>query len=177
MREAASFSLRHRLLRAAFMLTWLVLARWTPPVMRRWRTLILRLFGAQIHSRAQVYGSAQVWYPPNLNMAAKSTLGPGVICYCVAPVSIGERAVVSQRSHLCAGTHGIDDPDFPLRALPINVGADAWIAAEAFVGPGVTVGARAVLGARGVTVKDLEAGGVYAGNPARLIRRRGAERA
>ncbi|WP_207633097.1 LbetaH domain-containing protein [Devosia aurantiaca] len=158
MPEAASFSLRHRLLRAAFMLTWLVLARWTPPTMRKWRNLILRLFGAHIHPSAQVYGSAQVWYPPNLSMAAESTLGPRVICYCMAPVSIAERAVISQRSHLCAGTHDIDDPDFLLRTLPISIGAEAWIAAEAFVGPGVTVGARAVLGARGVTVKDLEAG-------------------
>ncbi|WP_233280616.1 putative colanic acid biosynthesis acetyltransferase [Devosia rhizoryzae] len=141
-------------------------------MMRGWRNLILRLFGARIHPSALVYGSVQVWYPPNLKMAAGSTLGPGVICYCMAQISIGRGAVVSQRSHLCGGTHDVDDPDFPLLALPITIGDGAWIAAEAFVGPGVTVGASAVLGARGVATKDLEPGGVYAGNPARLLRRR-----
>jgi putative colanic acid biosynthesis acetyltransferase WcaF len=41
-----------------------------------------------------------------------------------------------------------------------------------FVGPGVAVGGGAVLGARAVAVRDLEAGCVYVGNPARLVRRR-----
>jgi len=73
---------------------------------------------------------------------------------------------------LCAGTHDIEDPDFQLLAKPIEVGRDAWVAAEAFIGPGVKVGDRAVIGARSVLFKDAESGGVYAGNPARLIKHR-----
>ena len=61
---------------------------------------------------------------------------------------------------------------FQLRAAPIAVGAHAWIAAEAFVGPGVTVGEGAVLGARAVAFTDLEPWTVYIGNPAREIRKR-----
>ena len=90
----------------------------------------------------------------------------------MAPIRIGANAVISQRAHLCAGTHDIDDAHFQLKAMPIDIGAAAWVATEAFVGPGVVVGEGAVLGARGVTVKDLEAWSVYAGNPARFIRLR-----
>lgn len=167
-----SFPFRHRLLRAVWNVTWLLLASWTPPQLKRWRTLLLRAFGAKVHPSANVYASARIWYPPNLAMGPRASLGPGAICYCMDRIEIGARAVISQRAHLCGGTHDIDEVNFQLRVKPIFVGADAWIAAEAFVGPGVTIGEGAVLGARGVTVKNLEPWTVYAGNPARAIRER-----
>lgn len=58
-------------------------------------------------------------------------------------------AIVSQGAHLCTAGHNIDHHDFPLTAAPIRLGPCAWIAAEAFVGPGVNVAEGAVLGARG----------------------------
>ncbi|WEK05685.1 MAG: putative colanic acid biosynthesis acetyltransferase [Candidatus Devosia phytovorans] len=168
----ASFSLRHRLLRALWGVTWLLLARWTPPVARRWRIALLNLFGARVSSEANVYASVAVWYPPHLSMDGGATLGPGVQCYCMDRVHIGRGAVVSLRAFLCGGTHDVDDADFQLVTRPIHIGDHAWIAAEAFVGPGVTVGPGAVLGARGVATRELDAWTVYVGNPARAVRRR-----
>ena len=37
-------------------------------------------------------------------------------------LSLGERVVVSQRAHLCAGTHDVRDPNFQLVARPIRIG-------------------------------------------------------
>jgi putative colanic acid biosynthesis acetyltransferase WcaF len=48
----------------------------------------------------------------------------------------------------------------------------AWIGACAFVGPGVTVGSHAVLTAGSVATSDLQAFGIYRGNPAVLIKQR-----
>ena len=169
---APSFSFRHRLLRASFAITWFLLARWTPPPFHRWRIIILNLFGAKIHPTATIHSSVRVWYPPNLAMHKYSCLGAGVICYSMDKITIGERAVISQRSHLCAGTHDIESENFQLITKPIHIGAKAWITSEAFVGPGVSVGEGAVLGARGVATKDLEAWTVYAGNPAKSIKNR-----
>jgi putative colanic acid biosynthesis acetyltransferase WcaF len=154
------------------MTVWFVFASWTPPFMRAWRRFLLRLFGAKIDGTAIVYGSVKVWYPPNLEMAEHSCLGPRVNSYCMAKVRLEAHAVVSQGAHLCTGTHDIDNPYFQLTTKPITVEARAWVAAEAFVGPGVTVGEGAVLGARGVAFRDLEPWSVYAGNPARMIRKR-----
>ncbi len=167
-----SFSLANRLFRALWNLSWAVLASWTPPPFRGWRRFLLKLFGAQLGSHADVRGSAKVWYPPNLHLADRALLAERVNCYNMAPISLGEGALVSQGAHLCAGTHDISRADFQLVAKPIVIGPRSWIAAEAFVGPGVEVGEGAVLGARGVTFKSLEAWGVYGGNPARWIKRR-----
>ncbi|GAA4642542.1 hypothetical protein GCM10023115_06320 [Pontixanthobacter gangjinensis] len=102
-------------------------------------------------------------------MHSKATLGPGVHCYNMAPVDIGEGAIVSQRAFLCAGGHDIRDTHFQLVTRPIMIGAGSWIAAEAYVGPGVTIGARAVLAARGCAIGDVAEGTVWGGNPAKQI--------
>lgn len=99
-------------------------------------------------------------------------MGRAVNCYNQGHITIGANAVVSQNSTLCASTHDLSEPLFPLVLRPIRIERDAWVAAEAFVGPGVTLGEGAVLGARGVAVRDLEPWTVYAGNPARPIKGR-----
>jgi putative colanic acid biosynthesis acetyltransferase WcaF len=167
-----SFALRVRLWRAAFGVCWLLLAAWTPPPLHRWRRLVLTAFGARLAPGAMVYGSAKIWYPPFLVMGEGATLGPRVRCYNQAPVVIGAGAIVSQDATLCAGTHDYTDPAFQLVTRPITIEARCWIAAEAFVGPGVRVGEGAVLGARGVATHDLAPDTVHAGNPARAIKRR-----
>jgi len=105
-------------------------------------------------------------------MGAASCLADGVDCYCVAPVRLLARAVVSQRSFLCTATHDYTDPAFPLVARAIVVGEGAWVAAEAFIGPGVTVGDGAVVAARAVVTKDVAAWTVVGGNPAKFLKAR-----
>lgn len=168
----ASFTLRHRVFRAVWGLAWLLLAAWTPAPLHRWRVLLLNLAGAKVHPTAHIYGSARIWYPPHLHMAPHSCLGPEVNCYNMAPIRLGEKAIVSQGAHLCAGTHDIDDPNHQLITRPIVIDDGAWIAAEAFIGPGVTIGANAVVGARAVVFKDAQPNGVFIGNPAKWLRNR-----
>lgn len=168
----ANFSLSHKFLRAAWRLWWLLLCRWTPPQLYKWRALSLRLFGADVDMTARVSASANVWYPPNLEMGRFAVLGPRANCYCMAQVVLGDFATVSQDAELCGGTHDIDDIHNQLITKPIRIGRQAWIAAAAFVGPGVDVGEGAVLGARAVAMTSLKGWTVYVGNPARPIRNR-----
>ena len=130
---------------------------------------MLTLFGGKIAGSAHVYASARIWCPANLVMEEHSCLGPRVICYNIAPVTLRRHAIASQGAHLCTGSHDIADSYFQLIARPIVIGENGWIATEAFIGPGVTVGEGAVLGARGVTFKDLPPWTINAGNPAERI--------
>ncbi|MEJ2801438.1 putative colanic acid biosynthesis acetyltransferase [Comamonadaceae bacterium PP-2] len=168
----ASFTLKHRCTRLIWTIVWSLLGRWTPIPFHSWRRFLVRIFGAKISSTAKIYPGVKIWYPSNLTMNDYSCLGPDVICYSMASVFLDRYALISQRAHICAGTHDIDDKSFPLVVKPIHIGANAWVAAEAFVGPGVTIGDGAVLGARAVTFKDLKPWYVYAGVPAKAIRQR-----
>lgn len=169
LRAGPSFTLANRVHRAVWQAVWFLFASWTPNAFRPWRRFLLKLFGAKLGHRSDVRGSARVWYPPNLLMGDCVLLGPHVNCYNMAPITLESWALVSQGAHLCAGTHDIRSAEFQLMARPITVGAKAWIAAEAFVGPGVTVGSGAVLGARGAAFSHLEPWTVYRGNPAVAI--------
>jgi putative colanic acid biosynthesis acetyltransferase WcaF len=169
-----SFSFQHRAYRAVWGAAWLLLASWTPPGFNGWRRMLLIAFGGHIAPTARIHARARIWYPANLEMADHACLGPRVDCYSMAKITLDAYALASQGAHLCAGTHDIDDPNFQLCARPIRIGRKGWVAAEAFVGPGVDVGEGAVLGARGVAFSDLEPWTVYAGNPAREIRKRRA---
>ncbi len=170
----ASFSRKNRIFRFVWNVVWLVLCAWTPPPFHRFRIAILRIFGANVAWTAHVYGTARIWFPPHLTLGEHSCIGPGVTCYCIASIELAEYAIVSQGSHLCTGMHDIDDPEFQLTAKPIHIHQKAWIAAEAFIGPGVTIHEHAVIGARSVLFKDAEANGIYIGNPATLLRYRTA---
>lgn len=162
----ATYPLRHRLLRACWTVTWRLLAHWTPPPLIGWRRFLLRLFGAKIAPTAMIYGSAKIWYPPNLHVGDHACISPHATIYSAATIILRDYAIVSQGAHLCSAGHDIDDAYFQTVAEPITIGMRAWVAAEAFVGPGVTIGEGAVLGARGCAFRDLEPWTVYGGNPA-----------
>lgn len=166
----ASFSLRNRAARVVWGLAWLVLARWTSPPMHGWRRLVLKAFGAQVGRGARVHASVRIWLPANLELGDLCLIGPGVILYNQGRITIGSRAVISQRSHICASSHDVNDPHFQLVLRPVTIGAQAWVAAEAFVGPGVSMGDRSVLAARGALFRSIEADAIYSGNPASFLK-------
>lgn len=168
----ASFTLGNKLARVAWGLSWLVLARFTPPPMHGWRRLVLKAFGARVAEGARVHASVSVWLPANLDLGENCLIGPGVRLYNQGRISIGARSVISQGAHLCASTHDVHDPHFQLLLRPVVIGTQCWVAAEAFVGPGVTMQDRSVLAARGALFGDAEADTIYRGNPAAAIKQR-----
>jgi putative colanic acid biosynthesis acetyltransferase WcaF len=105
-------------------------------------------------------------------MGTESSLGPNVICYSMDKIILGERAIVSQGSHLCTGTHDHANPGFKLVTRPIVIGSHAWICAEVFVHPGINVGEGAIAGARSVVTRDLPPWMICAGNPCKPIKPR-----
>lgn len=131
-----------------------------------WRRFLLRLFGASVGRRVKIYPGAIIWAPWNFSAADDSVMGDGVDCYTVDRIELGEGAVVSQRAYLCAAGHDYNDPSFPLVTAPITIERKAWVAAEAFVGPGVTVGIGAIVGARAVVKNDVRPLEVVVGDPA-----------
>jgi putative colanic acid biosynthesis acetyltransferase WcaF len=105
-------------------------------------------------------------------MGDYSCLASEVDCYNVATVTVGQSAIVSQKTYICTASHDHQARTFDLLAGPVVIGAHAWVAADAFIGPGVQIGEGAVLGARSVALEDIEEWVVAAGHPARPLKKR-----
>jgi len=105
-----------------------------------------------------------------------SCIGPYVICYSGGGVRIGAHATVSQYSHLCTSSHDYEHPNMPQTFAAIVIEDQVWVAADAFIGPGVVVRRGAVVGARASVFKDVEPWDVVGGNPAKFIKKRVVEK-
>lgn len=136
------------------------------------RRFILRSFGAKVGQGVHIYPSAIIYYPWNLAIGQDSSIGEWALIYNLGKVSIGERTTISQRVHLCAGSHDYRQPDMPLIKPPIVICDEAWVCADAFIGPNVQIGNRAIVGAASVVMKDVIASDVVCGNPAKKIKDR-----
>ena len=148
------------------------LFRLSPRPLFGWRRALLRLFGARVGRHVHVYPSARIYLPWNLTLGDAASIGEWALIYNLGPITIGDRATISHRAHLCAGTHDYRDPTLPLLRLPIEIGPQAWVCADAFVGPTVRVGEGAIVGAAAVVVRDVAPWQIVAGNPARWIKTR-----
>jgi putative colanic acid biosynthesis acetyltransferase WcaF len=168
----ASFSLSNRIARVIWSAVYLVFFRLSPKPLHAWRSFLLRLFGAKVGKGVHVYPGVKVWAPWNLELLDECGVGSGANLYSQGVIKIGRRAIISQGAYICTGTHDYTKRGHPLVTAPITIGDNAWIAAEAFVHPGVTIGEGAVIGARSVVTKDMPAWMVCAGHPCKVLRER-----
>ncbi len=169
-------SLGNKLGRLAWQWAWLVLFRPTPPRLGGpWRRLLLRAFGARLGT-AYLHPTVRVWAPWRLAAGDHVFVDRDVHLYNVYGITIGDRVVVSFGSTLCTASHDVRDPTFALTGRPIRLGNDVWVAAQAFVGPGVTVADRGVVGARAAVFGDVPPATIVGGNPARVLKPRDGRR-
>ncbi|MAG88461.1 MAG: putative colanic acid biosynthesis acetyltransferase [Flavobacteriaceae bacterium] len=169
----STFSLKNKVLRLVWNIFALLFFKpFRLNLFKSYRRMVLNMFGAKIHTTANVYASVRIWAPWNLEIGEYSTLGPEVDCYNQGKITIGKNTIVSQKTYLCASSHDHKKPDFPLILCPIQIGDGVWVAADSFIGPGVRIGNNAVVGARAAVFRDLDPDKVYGGNPAKFIKNR-----
>lgn len=174
-RKARKYSKSELLKRVLWSLTGRLLFHYSPRMAFGWRRLLLRLFGAKVGGQVHIYNSAIIYFPWNLEIEDWSSIGEWALIYNLGPIWIGKSVTISQRVHLCAGTHNYHDPAMPLLKPPIVIENQTWICADAFVGPGVVVHEGAIVGARAVVMKDVNPWTVVIGNPGRVLKKRKKE--
>jgi putative colanic acid biosynthesis acetyltransferase WcaF len=168
----ASFSKGNRVARLLWHIVFNTFFRYSPKPFHSWRAFILRLFGAKLGKGVHIYPNVKIWAPWNLELGDESGIASGVIIYSQGKICVGKRCVISQGAHLVAGTHDYRLTGFPLITKSITIGDHVWIAAEAFIHPGIQIGNGCVIGARSVVVKDMPEWMVCAGHPCKPIKQR-----
>lgn len=168
-RRSKKYSLTENLLRV---LWWpsSIAFRLIPRPFYNIRNTLLRTFGARIGKEVRIDNTVRIMFPWELSVGDYSSIGYGAIIYNLGKVSVGSRVTISQRVHLCAGTHDYRKPDFPLIRGKIIISDCVWVAADAFIGPQIDIGENAIVGACSVVTKDVSPNHIVMGNPARLTK-------
>lgn len=140
-----------------------------PVAFKRW---VLRLFGARIGVGVMIKPAVNIKYPWLLTVGDHVWIGEYVWIDNLSPVSIGNHACLSQGALLLTGNHDYRLPTFDLTTKPIRLEDGVWVGAKSVVCPGVTCRSHSVLAVGSVATRDLEAYGIYQGNPAIWVRKR-----
>jgi maltose O-acetyltransferase len=112
-------------------------------------------------------------YGYRTTVGARTFANFGLVVLDVAPVTIGDDVAIGPYVQLLTATHPVEPG--PRRdkwegSAPIVIGDNVWLGGGVVVCPGVTIGPDTVVGAGAVVTRDLPAGVVAAGNPARVVR-------
>lgn len=110
-------------------------------------------------------------YGTNLHVGDRVFANFGLTALDVATITIGDDVQIGPHVQLLTPTHPLDAEARRAKweaAAPIVIGDNVWLGGGVVVLPGVTIGPDTVVGAGAVVTKDLPAGVVAVGNPARV---------
>lgn len=174
--EIGKVTLKNKIARSIWNITALLLYRpFGTKLFNPWRLMLLRIFGAEVKWDSGVYASTKIWAPWNLKLGHNAWLGPNVICYNQAMITLEDNVTVSQYSYLCTAGHktdAINDHDSGLIIAPITFRKGSWVGTRAFINMGIEIGEYAIIGATASVYKDVESYSIVGGNPAKYIKKR-----
>lgn len=110
--------------------------------------------GIRLGDRVEVNNHTIINGNGGVDIGADTLIGPGVKIISYQHAYAADRPIREQ----------------PAIAAPIHIGRDVWIGANAVVLAGISVGDGAVIGAGAVVTRDVPAGAVVAGVPARVLK-------
>ncbi len=97
-------------------------------------------------------------------------------CFTVldeALVTIGDDCFIGPNVSIYTACHSTDPVTRNTRqewALPVSIGNNVWIGGSVTILAGVTIGNNCTIGAGAVVTRDIPAGSIAVGNPARVIK-------
>jgi putative colanic acid biosynthesis acetyltransferase WcaF len=136
---------------------------------------LLRFFGARVGKGVIIKPSVNIKYPWRLTIGNHVWIGEGVWIDNLDEVEIGDHCCISQGALLLTGNHNYKKQTFDLMTGKISLENGVWIGAKSIVAPGVTCFSHSVLSAGSLLGQNMEHYGIYAGNPAKFIRKRTIE--
>lgn len=137
--------------------------------LRRILTELLGSVGEGVSIRQPLF----VDFGAHITIGARTFVNSGLTALDVARITIGEDVMFGPNVQLLTPSHPLDAAARLEKwetGLPITIGDNVWLGGGVIVVPGVTIGANTVVGAGAVVTKDLPAGVLAVGAPARVIR-------
>ncbi|MFJ8697416.1 sugar O-acetyltransferase [Streptomyces roseolilacinus] len=144
-----------------------------PPVLPQEGARILReLFGA-VGEGVRIRPPFHCDFGYHVSVSDRTFVNFNAVFLDCAPITVGADVQIGPNVQLLTPTHELDPGRRRAgweRAAPITIGDNVWLGGGVVVCPGVTIGADTVVGAGSVVTRDLPAGVLAVGDPARVVR-------
>ena len=136
------------------------------------KVMLLRLFGAKIGQGVIIKPGVNIKYPWLLEIGNHCWVGENVWIDNLAKVTMESHVCISQGAMILCGNHNYKVDSFDLITKPITLEDGVWLGAQSTVCPGVICHSHSILSVKSVATANLEAHGIYQGNPAKKVRER-----
>jgi putative colanic acid biosynthesis acetyltransferase WcaF len=137
------------------------------------RVALLRFFGATVGRGVVIRPQVNITFPWRFSAGDHVWIGEEALILSLAQVTIESNCCISRRAFLCTGSHDFSSPAFSLRTSAITIREGSWVAAAAFIAPGVKVGPGSMVAAGSVVLADVAPRTIVRGNPAEVVKQLG----
>jgi len=144
----------------------------------RYRSFLLGKLGVGVSEKVNVQHCVKLNHNLNhLSIGSNSGIGAGSTLHLQGQIAIGDDVMIGQELIIHTSNHGMENNGIAMwqqssEIKGVTIGDNVWIGSRVTILPGVNVGDGVVIGAGSIVTKNLENNGIYAGNPAKLIKKR-----
>ena len=142
-----------------------------------YRYICLKSIAKSCGNNVKIGHSVYLTYIDNCELGSNISINEFCSIGCKGGVKIGDNVSIAHRSTILSTSHNIPSKtslikDSGVITKKTIIGNDVWIGAGVVITAGVTIGNGVVIGANSVVTKDIPDYSIYAGSPAKLIRKR-----
>ena len=140
------------------------------------RMKFLILSGASIGKNSVVREKTFILDPNKFIIGENSSIGSYSEIFNIDKILIGNNVDIGTQFYINTENHKYENPNLPLTkqgtiSKEIKIGSDIWIGARVTILSGVKIEDKVIIGAGSLVNKNLESGFIYAGVPARKIKK------
>lgn len=145
------------------------------------RTICHYIFHSKLyHNKVILMGVPRLLYPEKIKFGRNIRINDTVFLHAKNGIVIGDNTTLSYGASIITESYDITSFANYIRrnhgGAPIVIGGNVWIGASSIILPGIKIEDNIIVGAGSVVTRNLtEQFSIYAGNPARFIRKIGAE--
>jgi maltose O-acetyltransferase len=145
----------------------------------RWalRGLWWRMRLGELGKGARVYPKARIYHPRQVRLGPEVVLNDFVHIWGGGGVEIGADTIIAAHSAIISQTHDVAALAAgrlyreTARFEPVIIGRNVWIGTGCTILPGVRIGDNVIVGAHSLVNRDVPAGTIVMGTPAKVVRR------
>ncbi len=133
------------------------------------RNAVWRSVGVKLGSRSTLHTGVRVYDPRNIKVGDGTIIGYGCFIDGRDQVTIGNHTSVASEVMIYSSEHDVSAADFHATCAPVSIGNYVFVGPRAIILAGVKIGDGAVVAAGAVVTKDVGAGEIVGGVPAKVI--------